>query len=107
MPDPLHDVRIHFARDLPVQRYEPNDYLLHYNGSIVVSDGEDEAETTIGNIEVRRALFGLALNEGENWFDVLDAEDQEAADFAVLLAWTARASTARGTRSVPPSASIC
>jgi GNAT superfamily N-acetyltransferase len=86
MPDPLHHVRIHFTLDLPVQRYEPNDYLLHYNGSIVVSDGDDEAETAIGNIEVRRALFGLALNEGENWFDVLDAEDQEAADFAVLLA---------------------
>lgn len=86
MPDPLHDVLIHFTLDLRVQRYDPNDYLLHYCGNIVLFDGEEEAETSIGKIEVRRALFGQALNEGESWFEVLDAEDEEAAEFAALLA---------------------
>jgi hypothetical protein len=52
----------------------------------VLFDGEEEAETSIGKIEVRRALFGRALNEGENWFDVLDAVDEEAAEFAPVLA---------------------
>jgi len=82
----LPDLRLEYSGSARLERIEPDDYCLEHHCKILVSDPRDDgAELDVGELDVIHAQFGLAVNNGVSWIDVLDAHSEGASEYCSLL----------------------
>jgi hypothetical protein len=62
-----------------VDRVEPDDWILHYTSELFVSDTDDDPSPPVrlASLTWRRLLLGLALDEGQDRYEIFDAADAD------------------------------